>query len=119
MDCIHCQDLVCVKGDTEKEVLLRQLLEEARGLMDKAEAAQGDGYHGSDHWAEHHRSTVDRLQQLVSIMDDPSVPDGAVIQLSTPNMASRIAQATANRLPRLDDELAAGVPAGIRALMGG
>lgn len=119
MDCIHCQDLVCVKGDAEKEVLLRQRLEEARGLMDKAEAARGDGYYGSDRWAEHHRSTVDRLQQLVSIMDDPTVPDGAVIQLSTPNMASRIAQAAADRLPRLDDELAAGVPASIRALMGG
>lgn len=119
MDCIHCQDLVCVKGDAEKEVLLRQRLEEARGLMDKAEAARGDGYYGSDRWAEHHRSTVDRLQQLVSIMDDPTVPDGAVIQLSTPNMASRIAQTAADRLPGLDDELAAGVPAGIRALMGG
>ena len=119
MDCIHCQDLVCVKGDEEKTALLRQRLDEARGLMDKATAALGDGYFGSDRWAEHHRSTVERLSQLVAIMDDPSVPDGAVIQLSTPNMASRIAQAAADRLPRLDDELAAGVPAGIRALMGG
>lgn len=116
MDCINCQDLVCLKGDTEKEMLLRQRLEEARGLMDKAEAAQGDGYYGSDRWTEHHRATVDRLQQLVSIMDDPSVPDGAVIQLSTPNMASRIAQPAADRL---GDDLATGVPAGIRALMGG
>ncbi len=119
MDCIHCQDLVCVKGDEEKAALLRQRLDEARGLMDKATAAQGDGYFGSDRWAEHHRSTVERLSQLVAILDDPSVPDGAVIQLSTPNMASRIAQAAADRLPRLDDELAAGLPAGIRALMGG
>lgn len=115
MDCIHCQDLVCVKGDEEKTALLRQRLDEARDLEDKATAAQEDGYFGSDRWAEHHRSTVERLSQLVAILDDPSVPDGAVIQLSTPNMASRIAQAAADRLPRLDNELAAGVPAGIRA----
>jgi hypothetical protein len=93
MDCIHCQDLVCVKGDAEKTALLRQRLEEARGLMEKAAAAAGEGYSGSDRWLDHHRSTVDRLSQLCAIMDDPSVPDGAVIQLATPKMPSRIEQA--------------------------
>lgn len=117
-DCIHCQDLVCVKGDAEKTAMLRQRLDEARGLLDKAEVDWAEGYSGADRWTEHQRSTVERLSQLVEIMDDPAVPDGAVIQLATPQMPSRIAQA-ADRLPRLDDELTAGTPAGIRALMGG
>lgn len=118
MDCIQCQDLVCVKGDAEKTAMLRQRLDEARGLMEKAEAATGEGYLGGDRWLDHHRSTVDRLSQLCAIMDDPAVPNGAVIQLATPKMPSRIEQAAGDRLPRPDDEQAR-LLADVRALMGG
>jgi hypothetical protein len=118
MDCIHCQDLVCVKGDAEKTAMLRQRLDEARGLMEKAEAATGEGYSGSDRWLEHHRSSVDRLSQLCAIMDDPTVPNGAVIQLATPKMPSRIEQSSGDRLPRPDDEQAR-LLADVRAWMGG
>jgi hypothetical protein len=83
-DCIHCTDLICVKGDEEKERRLRQQLEEARDLLRRAEDATQDGYYGSDRWLEHHTSTVERLSQLCSIIDDPKVPIGAVIQLSPP-----------------------------------
>ncbi len=83
-DCIHCTDLICVKGDEEKERLLRQQLEEARALLRRAEEATKEGYFGSDRWLEHHASTVERLSQLCSIIDDPKVPMGAVIQLSQP-----------------------------------
>jgi hypothetical protein len=83
-DCIHCTDLICVKGDEAKERQLRLQLEEARGLLQRAEEATQEGYYGSDRWLEHHKSTVERLSQLCSIMDDPKVPIGAVIQLSPP-----------------------------------
>lgn len=118
MDCIHCQDLVCVKGDTEKMTMLRQRLNEALGLLEKADAAVGEGYSGSDRWREHHQTTVDRLSQLCAIMDDPSVPNGAVIQLATPNMPSRIEQSAGDHLPRPDEEQAR-LLADVRALMGG
>lgn len=86
-DCIHCTDLICVKGDEEKERRLRLQLEEARDLLRRAEEATKDGYYGSDRWLEHHTSTVERLSQLCSIIDDPKVPIGAVIQLSPPKAA--------------------------------
>lgn len=117
MDCIHCQDLVCVKGDSEKTATLRQRLNEAKELMEKAEAATSEGYSGSDRWLEHHRTTVDRLSQLCSIMDDRKVPHGAVIQLATPRMPSRIEQ-TEGLLPQPSDEKY-GLPADIKALLGG
>lgn len=82
MDCINCEDLVCVKGDVEKTEKLRQRLDEARMLMSQAEQAVHDEYVGSNRWLEHHRSTVERLDQLCSIMQDPSVPIGSLIQLS-------------------------------------
>lgn len=86
-DCIHCSDLICVKGDKEKEQRLRQQLEESRELLRKAEEASKDGYYGTDRWKEHHTSTVERLSQLCSIMEDLKVPIGSVIQLSSPKAA--------------------------------
>jgi len=90
MDCINCEDLVCVKGDAEKTDRLRQRLEEARSLMKQADQAVQDDYSGSDRWLEHHRITVERLDQLCSIMDDPSVPNGSLIQLDSPQKAPSI-----------------------------
>jgi len=116
MDCIHCRDLVCVKGDAEKEALLRQRLDEAKALMDKAQAATAEGYSGSDRWFDHHRSTVDRLAQLCSIMDNPAVPNGAVIQLAAPKMPSRLDQVTEiGKFPPEDER--AHLLAGVKALL--
>lgn len=101
MDCIHCPDLVCVKGDEEKERRLRLQLEEARDMLRRAEKAIKDGYYGSDRWLEHHKSTVERLSQLCSFIDNPQVRTGAVIQLS-PSQGS-INQVTLNqRVDALD-----------------
>ncbi|SEF96952.1 hypothetical protein [Nitrosomonas ureae] len=75
-DSIHCEDLVCVKGDEEKTMRLRQNLDEARDLLRKAEDAVSDGYAGGDRWLEHHLSAVERLSQLCSIIDDPNIRSG-------------------------------------------
>lgn len=118
MDCIHCQDLVCVKGDAQKEAMLRQRLKEAKSLMEMAEAATGEGYSGSDRWLEHHKSTVDRLSQLCAIMDDPTVPNGTVIHLASPKMPPRIEQSVGDRLSQQSDGQSR-LPADARALRGG
>ena len=98
-DCIHCENLVCVKGDEEKTRRLRQHLEDARELLRKAETAVGQGYAGSDRWLEHHKSTVERLIQLCSIMDDPNVPIGSVIQMSPPLGTVNIEESSRSKLP--------------------
>lgn len=110
MDCIHCEDLVCVKGDTEKTQRLQQRLEEARDLLEQAEQAVGEGYAGSDRWLMHHKSTVERLSQLCSIMDDPKVPLGAVVQLSPPCAAPQVEGSTKDGLLATGDS---GIPAGL------
>jgi hypothetical protein len=97
-DCIHCEDLVCVKGDDEKSMRLRQNLEEARELLRKAGDAFAEGYAGGDRWLVHHQSTVERLSQLCSIMDDPDVPLGAVVQLAPPQGTVRVSDASRNAL---------------------
>jgi hypothetical protein len=89
MDCINCTDLICVKGDLEKERRLRSQLDEAQSLMLQAEQANKEQYFGSDRWLDHHKNTVARLTELLSIMDDPKVPVGAVIQLSPPKSSAQ------------------------------
>jgi hypothetical protein len=68
---------------------LRLQLEEARDMLRRAEEASKDGYYGSDRWLEHHKSTVDRLSQLCTIIDDSKVPAGSVIQLSPPQSTTK------------------------------
>lgn len=120
LDCIHCEDLVCVKGDAEKTQRLQQRLEEARDLLGQAEQAVGEGYAGSDRWLMHHKSTVERLSQLCSIMDDPKVPLGAVVQLSPPRGAPQVESATRDRLSAADDpSVSTGLLSDVIASMGG
>lgn len=118
-DCIHCEDLVCVKGDEEKTIRLRQNLEEARELLRKAADAVGNGYSGGDRWLVHHQSTVERLSQLCSIMDASRVPHGAVVQLTPPRMANRLDAATGKALlPTDQTNPPAGLLVDILASMG-
>lgn len=107
-DCINCVEHVCIKGDRRRNENVRRRLEEARILLAKAEAAKVDGYAGADRWTEHHSATVARLEQLEAILSDPSVPEGTVIQLSTPNMPSPIRNAMEER-DRLDGRRSTGL----------
>lgn len=119
-DCIHCEDLVCVKGDEEKTMRLRQNLDDARDLLRKAEDAVSDGYAGGDRWLEHHLSAVERLSQLCSIMDDPNVPHGAVVQLAPPRGGIRVSDSSRIALPPTQPmNLQAGLLAEILESMGG
>lgn len=90
MDCINCDELICVKGDKMKTERLKKQLEQSSDLMKKAENAVSEGYAGSDRWLDHHRSVVERLTQLSAFMDDPDVPVGSVIQLTPRQSAKRL-----------------------------
>jgi hypothetical protein len=81
-DCVNCPEQVCIKGDTVKTERLRQRLTTDRELLAKAERAGAAGTRGADRWIEHHRTTVARLEQLLGLMEDTSIPDGTVLRLA-------------------------------------
>lgn len=89
-DCINCDEQVCIKGDVEKERALRQCQSETKTLLDKAKLAQGEGEFGASRWVEHQELTLSRLDQLCSILDDPEVPLGSIIQPKGVVPASRL-----------------------------
>lgn len=97
-DCINCTEHVCLKGDIKKTERVRQSLIDAEAQLMRAEQALEDSYAGADRWLEHHRLMVERLRNLVMILNDPNVPIGAVIQLSIKGEFSQIGLALEERL---------------------
>lgn len=97
LDCVNCNEQVCVKGDELAEANTRAKLEETAALLKEALAADAKGYYGASRWVQHQQLTLDRLTQLVSILDDSRVQKGAVIRLAHIRPASRLQQATEER----------------------
>lgn len=96
-DCLNCSEQVCVKGDEVRSARIRDELVTARENLEAAKQAHADGYFGASRWVDHHELTVKRLAQLCALLDDTSIPHGAVIQLSNLPVPSRIEQAKVAR----------------------
>jgi hypothetical protein len=99
--CLDCREHVCVKGIPDKTERVRQTLAAARVKLEKAIRAVADEVFGAVEWAETHQATVDRLENLLAILEDPTIADGAIVQLTTTNTHSLSEGAVLDRL-RLD-----------------
>lgn len=84
-DCINCEEQECVKGEEHKEANLRQLKIETEYLLEQARAAMSDEEYGADNWVKHQAKTLERVNALLSILEDPSVVPGARIRLDLVN----------------------------------
>ena len=82
-DCTNCGEHCVIKGFPDREERIRRMLAITREEAAKAEAEIADGTYGADRWLEWARVTVGRLENLVEILDDPEVANGAVIVLKT------------------------------------
>jgi hypothetical protein len=93
MDCINCNEQVCIKGDEIGEMNLRANLNEVQMLLLEAEVAETEKAYGATRWVRHQRVAHERLTQLLGILEDPRVPRGAVIRLRHIKGASRLEHA--------------------------
>lgn len=82
-DCLNCTEQVCVKGDRRLKRLREQLDMVDQQLASAAEGA-AEGLYGVDPWTHIQQQTRDRLVSLISILEDPAIPDGATIRLANP-----------------------------------
>lgn len=85
-DCINCEEQECVKGEAHKEANLRKLKEETEYLLEQAKVALGEEEYGADLWVKHQTATLERVNKLLELMDDPKVPKGARIRLNVVNV---------------------------------
>jgi hypothetical protein len=96
-DCINCNEQICIKGDKFGEANTRAKHEETAHLLAEARAAENEQIYGASRWVQHQQLTYDRLSELVAILDDPKVPNGAVIRLTHIKPASRLQHAVEAR----------------------
>lgn len=97
MDCVNCNEQVCVKGDALGEANVRSRHEETAALLKEARDADDEGFYGASRWVRHQKLTLERLAQLIAILEDPRIEMGAVIRLTHIKPASRLEQATEER----------------------
>jgi hypothetical protein len=94
MECINCTKHVCIKGHDPKHLERVGLaLASARNSLAKAEQARAEEYEGAEEWIKAHRETVERLEQLHTILSDPTLPDGSLIRLAKSGRYSLVEQA--------------------------
>lgn len=106
MDCMNCNEQVCIKGDSHGEANARAMQEEIRRLLREARTADADGAFGAEQWVRHQEITLERLTQLIAILDNPQVACGAVIRLAHVRPPSRLRQAAEARALSGDLEVA-------------
>lgn len=80
-DCINCSEHVCIKGDTQKLERIKGRLAKTERLFALAKQAMEEGDMGADRWYQYHEKTVNRLRELVSIMENLELEDGAQVRL--------------------------------------
>jgi hypothetical protein len=79
--CLDCREHVCIKGASGKTGRVREALNIARKVLATAKQAVANEVYGAADWVDTHEATVERLEQLLGILTDPNVADGAVVQL--------------------------------------
>ncbi len=103
MDCLNCDEHLCLKGDKVRNENLRRWRDETKVLLDHSKAAESDGIEGADRWTQHQTRTLTRVEQILEVYDEQTVPNGAVIQPAWGSVASWIAQGREER--RLLDKI--------------
>lgn len=86
-DCLNCEEQECIKGDSQKEANLRKMKAETEYLLTTAREALSAEEYGADTWVAHQSKTLERVNALLSIFEDPSVPEGSHIRLNLENAA--------------------------------
>lgn len=86
-DCINCEEQECTKGDEYKERNLRSLKAETELLLKVAKGAYSEQEYGADTWVAHQIKTLERVDAILQILQDPKVGPGARVRLDVTNAA--------------------------------
>lgn len=80
-DCINCTEQVCIKGDDVKLLRMKNTLAHIETLISKAQKSYEEEDYGSDRWLDYQLKTSKRLKELISILENPSIENGAQVKL--------------------------------------
>lgn len=80
-DCINCTEQVCIKGDDVKLLRMKERLAHIEDLVSKAQKSYEEEDYGSDRWLDYQLKTSKRLKELIEILENPSIGNGAQVKL--------------------------------------
>jgi hypothetical protein len=116
---LNCSEQVIVKGDKRIE-RIRHRYREVKRLREEAEEEIAAGTAGADRWYETHSLTESRLEELLPILLDPEIPDGALVRLRNDNEFSPLRRAVEAKSDReMADNEGQSLLGDLRALLGG
>ena len=81
-DCLNCVEHACVKGDEHAERALRARLAVMEKAVAAAEEAAAAGDPSPEIWLSRKTIELTRLRELVALIDDPTIPAGAILRLN-------------------------------------
>lgn len=80
-DCLNCSEQACIKGDDEKLERLKSQRELLSKQLKNAIKAESEEVWGANRWVTHQSRTVERLDDLIHILESSDVEEGAVVRL--------------------------------------
>ena len=92
---------MCVKGDAVKLERLKQQQALVRVQLEKCRAADKEGIFGADRWSQHQIKTLERLDQLVEMLESSEIPVGTAIRLNNDQEFSLLKREVAARQPTI------------------
>ena len=80
-NCLNCTEHVCTKGDEEKKKRLQDRLKKEKILWATDKKAVSKNVTGATVWLEMRELTIKRCEQMITLLDDPNIPDGTPLSL--------------------------------------
>lgn len=84
-DCLNCSEQVCIKGDDKKLERLKRQRDGILIQLEKAKIACNGAVYGADRWSQHQKLTLERVEQLIDILERQDTPIGAIVKLNIDN----------------------------------
>lgn len=118
LDCLNCTEQVCIKGDKRLEGV-RFIYEKNKELLAKADQEIANGSAGADRWYEHLLQTKERAKELIAILENPEIKNGAIIKLKNSEEFSPLRRAVEAKMQKKIDNEQQEILEDMRDLLGG
>jgi len=81
-DCLNCSELLMCKGDKLAAEIIKTDRDSLVQTYTAAQLAITNGERAASRWTEKAAPQIERLDQLIAILNDPSIPDGSPIEMT-------------------------------------
>ena len=96
-NCLSCAENAFIKGSPKHLATIEARHALTVKQLDAARAVIEEGEYGADLWVQDHEASLRRLALMLSIHDDPAIPDGTVVTLPADRYDTEVSLALRER----------------------